>query len=55
VLRNTQENLSPIMSPLGTSIFLLTLFLNICALYFLWDKPEGRVFDSRWCNWNFSM
>jgi hypothetical protein len=18
-------------------------------------KPEGRGFDSRWCNWNFSM
>jgi hypothetical protein len=18
-------------------------------------KPEGRVFDSRWCHWNFSL
>jgi hypothetical protein len=18
-------------------------------------KPEGRVFDSQWCHWNFSM
>jgi hypothetical protein len=18
-------------------------------------KPEGREFDSRWCNWNFSL
>jgi hypothetical protein len=18
-------------------------------------KPEGRAFDSRWCNWNFSL
>ena len=18
-------------------------------------KPEGRVFDSRWCQWNFSL
>jgi hypothetical protein len=21
----------------------------------LCDKPEGRGFDSRWCQWNFSF
>jgi hypothetical protein len=21
----------------------------------LYNKPEGRVFDSRWCHWNFSL
>ena len=39
----------------------------VCSYFILWRhavaqlvealryKPEGRGFDSRWCNWNFSL
>jgi hypothetical protein len=28
---------------------------TVAQLVALRYKPEGRVFDSRWCHWNFSL
>jgi hypothetical protein len=32
--------------------------INYCGstvVKVLWYKVEGRLFDSRWCHWNFSL
>jgi hypothetical protein len=38
-----------------TVLMSVTEFLPVLYIFALHYNPEGRGFDSQWCNWNFSL